>query len=66
MSDASWRRYTRNNNIEDEIACAKQAGLWDKHCGIFLMNIAEGGVPLSALLTEEGRKWLDEIVISRR
>ncbi len=62
MSDSAWRRYVRNHNVAEKIAHAKGDGSWDDHCHTFLKHLAEGGVPLTAFLSDEGRKWLDDIV----
>ncbi len=62
MSDVAWKRYARTYNVASKIEHAKNNGEWDNNLRIFLERMAEGNIPITAFLTQEGREWLNDML----
>lgn len=62
MSDFAWHRYVRHYNVHEKVAQAKENGTWEEHCRGFLEGMVQGSVPLTAFLSADGRKWLEDVV----
>ncbi len=62
MSDSAWRCYALQYQVHEKVARAKVDGTWERHCWAFLEGMAQGSVPLTAFLSQDGRKWLEDVV----
>lgn len=62
MSDMAWRRYVRTYNVAAKIEMAKKNGDWNNNLRRFFERMALGNIPVTALLTQEGREWLDDMI----
>ncbi len=66
MSDSAWHRYVDHYRVREKVAQSKVDGTWEGHCQGFLDGVAQGLVPLTAFLSQDGRQWLEGVVKALR
>jgi hypothetical protein len=61
IRDIAWSQHVNSFRVREKIQRAKEDGTWDNFISIFLRRAANGDVPISAFMSDDGRSLLNDI-----